>query len=68
MTAATFEAVVEFLFIMVPLGTLEEAAWVYEGWGLGQSGSRWPKTQEQRSGYLPSWTAPASQESENSIA
>jgi len=42
-----------------------EAAWAYEGWGLGQSGARWPETKVVGSGYFPSRKAFASQESGN---
>lgn len=53
-TAATFEPVEVFLFVLDPLGALDEAAWVYECWGLCQAGLTSPETKEEGSGYLPS--------------
>ena len=55
----------EFFFFLFPFGSLDEATWAYEGWGLGQSGSRRPETKEEGSGYFLSWNALASHESGN---
>jgi len=42
-----------------------QAAWAYEGWGLGQSGARWPEKKVVGSGFFPSWNAFASHDSGN---
>ena len=59
---ATLAAVRELLFFL-PFEAPLEVAWAYEGWGLGQSGARWPEMKEVGSGYFSSWKALASHES-----
>jgi len=39
---ATSAALRELLFFF-PFEESLETAWAYEGWGLGQSGARWPE-------------------------
>jgi len=61
---ATLAAMRDLLFFL-PFEAPLEAAWAYEGWGLGQSGARWPEMKEVGSGYFPLWKALASHECGN---
>jgi len=52
---STLAAVRELLFFLL-FKASAEAAWAYNGWGLGQSGARCPEMKVVGSGYFPKKT------------